>query len=58
MIALGVLIIGFSFMGTIWLSTKIADLHYKIKDTEQPLYIIYAAILVLIWVAIALQIVS
>lgn len=39
-------------MGTIWASTKVADLHYRIKDTEAPLYFIYAGIFVSIWGAI------
>lgn len=52
----GILIICFSYMGTIWLSTKAADLHYKIKDTDSPLYFIYAGIFVSIWSAIMMGI--
>lgn len=55
-IGIGVLIICFSFMGTIWLSIKAADFHYKIKDTDAPLYFIYAVIFVSIWGAIMAEI--
>ena len=46
---IGVLVMCFSFIGTIWFSTKVADLHYKIKDSEEPLYLIYGGIFVSIW---------
>lgn len=51
-IGIGVLVACFSFMGTIWFSTKVADLHYKIKDSEQPLYLIYGGMFVSIWGAV------
>lgn len=38
-----------TYMGTIWLSTKAADYHYKIKDTEAPLYYIYGGLFVSLW---------
>lgn len=49
-----------SFIGSLflflWASTKIAEFHYKIKDTDAPLFIIYALIFVTIWGAIVIQV--
>ena len=56
MIALEVLIIIFSFGGTVWLSTKVADFHYKYYKGDAPLYFYYAFLFVAIYAAIAFQI--
>ena len=52
-----IFLIGIASLGiTFWGAIKVADFHYKIKDTEAPLYFIYAFIFIAIWGAVALQI--
>lgn len=58
MIAIGVMLMGFSLFGVIWLSTKISDYHYKKRYTDAPLYIIYGYILVTIWAGIVILIIE
>jgi hypothetical protein len=57
MMFLTMLLIGFSFMGVLMLSTKIADWHYKTYKGEQPLHILYGMAAGIIWAAIGLQII-
>lgn len=57
MIFLTMLLIGFSFMGVLMLSTEIADWHYKTYKGKQPLHILYGMVAVIIWAAIGLQII-
>jgi hypothetical protein len=47
--ALEVLIICSTFMGSIFLSIKVAEWHYKTYKGEQPLFIIYGMIGTMIW---------
>ncbi len=56
--AIGLLIICFSFMGTIWLATKVADYHLKKKDTEAPLALIYGGIFVSLWGALMITLIE
>jgi hypothetical protein len=42
----------FTIFVTKMLSIKVADLHYKIKDTDTPLYFVYGGIFVSIWGAV------
>lgn len=58
MIALAVFLIIFSFVGTIWLSAKIADLHYKYYNGSADLYSYYAVLFVAIYAGVAFQILT
>lgn len=49
---IGVTIIVVSFFFFIYLSTKVADYHYRTYKGHQPLYLIYGGIFSLIWYSV------
>ena len=51
---LAMLAVGGSFGLFMWLSTLVARLHYRIKDTDAPLFINYAIVFLIIWAVLAL----
>ena len=57
MIAIGILIICYSFFGAILLSVKIADFHHKIKETDAPLHIYYVFLIIPIWAGLMFEVV-
>ena len=44
--------------GLVWVSTKIADIHYKTYKGNDPLYLIYGMVAVIIWISLVTQIFS